>query len=176
MARRHSAELVDELSRIALGRKTLDSQLVEFTEAVQGLTVALRRKKMDGHNAVEELTSLMDKLTKPPSDSDIIKASDILLNRGWGRPTTETLDYQEFLGMDTDKARETVQAALVARAIQGDVSAQQAFLRLPTQIEIGILGDEELDASQLSEDELSLFLSLIEKMKPGQSGPEILEQ
>lgn len=166
MARQHSEDLIQELSRIALGRRTFDQHVVEFTKVAGELLTQFKRRKISAPDTIEDLRKLISKVTAPPSDSDIIKSSDILLNRGWGRPTTETLDFENYLGMDPATARDHVQAALVARAIQGDVSAQQAFLRLPTQIEVGILGDEELDASQLNDEEMAIFLSLIEKMKP----------
>jgi len=168
LARQYCADAIAEVARIAMGRRTLDTHIVEFNSKADSLLRALKSRKLDGHSAAEQLQHLVSRVNCPPGDSDIIRASDILLNRGWGRPTNEGLDFEAYIGMDDEKAREHVQAALVARAIQGDVAAQQAYLRLPTKLEVGILGDEQLDAGLLDESELALFLSLVEKMRPSQ--------
>lgn len=165
MAREDTHLYLSELKRIALGRVLFDEQLIKLNEGVKELTLLLKRRKMDGHEAVSSLQDLLDEVGSPPDQANILKAIDMMLMRGWGRPATESVDYMEFLDIGEGRAASMVKAALIAKAMAGDVSAQQAVLRLPTQIEISGIGEDELDASLLSEEDLALFLSLVEKMK-----------
>lgn len=176
MAREDTGLYLNELRRVALGRQTIDAELQVLTEEVAKLTTALKRRKMDGHEAVSALHDIVAKVSTPPDTSDMLKAIDMLLLRGWGRPSNETVDYSDFIEMDETRAASMVKAALIAKAMTGDVAAQQAVLRLPTQVEILGIGDDELDASNLDEKDLATFLSLIEKMKTGKSKPSSSQQ
>lgn len=164
-AREYTPLAFDQLGRILNSKATFEQQIVDLEEAIREFTLQLKRRKLDGQLIVEKLNRLLDTISKPADDSDIIKASDLLLQRGWGRPKVESHPLDRFIGIDDKQAREVVRAALIARAVDGDVAAQQAVLRLPSQVEILGIGDEHLDASILSEEEMTVFLSLIEKMK-----------
>ncbi len=165
LAQEKTLELITELQRIALGRITFESNLEELAESIQDLLKLLKRRKIEADSVSEQLSDILRVITLPPSNSDIIKAIDTLLQRGWGRPSAETVDYSMFIDMDPTEAQKHVQASLIARALQGDVAAQQAYLRLPSQIEVLGLGDEDLDATRLNEEDMAIFMSLVEKMR-----------
>ncbi len=165
LAQEKTLELITELQRIALGRITFESNLEELAESIQDLLKLLKRRKIEADSVSEQLSDILRVITLPPSNSDIIKAIDTLLQRGWGRPSQETVDYSMFIDMDPTEAQKHVQASLIARALQGDVAAQQAYLRLPSQIEVLGLGDEDLDATRLNEEDMATFMGLVEKMR-----------
>lgn len=171
-AREHTPLAFSELNRILSSKNTFDQQVSDLEDTIREFTTQLKRRKLDGHVVVDRLGKFLNKVQLPSSDADIIRAADLLLQRGWGRPKVESHPLDRFIGMDDKQAREVVRAALIARAVDGDVSAQQAVLRLPSQVEILGIGDDQLDAGNLSDSEMTLFLSLIEKMKQRQSVDE----
>lgn len=163
-ARRSGMTAITELKRIVESRENWYASIDTLTEAINDLTSQLRRKKIDAISLIEKLERVVNRLSEPASDSDVIKAADILLNRGWGRPKIESNHWGQYMGMDDVEAREVVRASLIARAVDGDVAAQQAVLKLPSRVEILGIGDGNFDTSNLTEEDMAVFMSLIQKM------------
>lgn len=166
-ARQHTTAAFHELSRILGSRRTFEEELIEAADSIRALTKLLRARKIQAPALLDQLRDILSRILTPSDDADIIKAADILLQRGWGRPKTETLPLDRFIGLSDKEAKEVVRASLIARAIEGDVAAQQAFLKLPTQLEILGLGDDHLDTTHLTEDDMTIFLGLVDKMRKG---------
>lgn len=166
LAKANTETIIHELNRIVTGRSTFDADVVKLEKSVSDCVTLIKKRKLDAQELIDDLSELVRFLKYPPSDSDIIRASDLLLQRGWGRPSTESPPgYERFVGMDDQQAREMVRASMIARAVEGDVTAQQNVLRLPSRIEVLGIGEGNLDASHLTDDEMSTFLGLIEKMR-----------
>lgn len=166
LARANTETIINELNRIVTGRITFDAEIQKLEKSVSECVTLIKKRRLDAQELVENLNQLVRFLKYPPSDGDVIRASDLLLQRGWGRPSTESPPgYERFVGMDDQQAREMVRASMIARAVEGDVTAQQNVLRLPSRIEVLGIGEGNLDASHLTEDEMSTFLGLIEKMR-----------
>jgi hypothetical protein len=80
------------------------------------------------------------------------------MTRGWGRPNVEEVPaIRGIEHLSDDDCNAMVREALLARAVSGDVTAQQVWLKIPTRVELtqaltperlGLLNDNEMETFQ----------------------------
>lgn len=167
LARANTVSLIQSLEQIALSRLKQNEDVKELAEAVKSLASGIKGRKVQVPEAFKRLERLLDKVSSPSPDPDIIRAATALLERGWGKPALEAPEPSDLDVNDSASTELAVRRAMLAKALAGDVAAQQVWLKLPTALELrgGLTNLSPQAMAALSEDELATFMALVTKLQ-----------